>query len=193
MCDFPSANTVVEIEGGQVALGDTFIEVLPHGIASGVYATQEEPISGLLWVVDDRTDAVESKLGEPLIEERDDTLYISDQITGVVYTLSCCKPDTDDELKRRAKRALGKREVPSWVWAAYHSPSVRYIGGTHRPDERMHEHKGLAGEFEGADFTEIFPPGKIDSLVLCLTDNVYEIEEIEGENWDDPDTFAYQA
>lgn len=194
MSNYPDADTVIEIDGGQVAIGDSFIHILPNGIASGVYATQDEPISGLLWIVDDRTDAIETKLGEPLIEDRNDTLRISDQVTGIVYTLKCQKPSTDQSLKNTARQALSQQSIPSWVWAAYNSAFVRYVGGTHRPDERMLEHMGLSGAFDGAKFTEIFSPAKITSLVLCLSDNVYEIEDIEGSFWDDdPATFAYQA
>ena len=192
--DYPDANTVVEIDGGQVAIGDSFIEILPHGIASGMYATQDEPISGLLWIVDDRTDAIETKLGEPLIQDRNDTLRISGQVTGIVYTLKCQKPSTDQSLKNKARQALSQQSVPSWVWAAYNTATVRYVGGTYRPDERMVEHMGLSGAFDGAKFTEIFPPTKITSLVLCLSDNVYEIEAIDGSFWDDDSTtFVYQA
>lgn len=196
-CQFPDYDTLIEFDGGQVAFGDSFIHVIPL-TRSWVSAYQDSPLSEILHIVDDRTDCIEDRLGEPLVTERNDTLRLSNQVEGIVYTIDCMKPDSDEKLKQRARRVLSQREIPSWVWAAYHSVNREYIGGTHRPDERMHEHMGLSGDFDGANFTEIFRPSKIQSLILCLSDNVYEIEEREAEYWQDKSDFngcefIYQA
>lgn len=195
---YPGANTVVDFDGGQIAFGDGFIEVLPQHIDSSVYVNQDNHISGLLQIVSDRTEAIEARLEEPLITEQDEELQLSGCIQGIVYSFKCRTPQTEEILKQKARRVLSQHEIPSWVWAAYHAFSVFYIGGTHRPDERINEHiRGGGGEYDGAMFTQIFPPKEIETVVLCRYDNVYQIEEAEGEYMKNKsgsfDTFVYQS
>ena len=192
------ANTVVDFNGGQIAFGDECIEVLPQHIDSGVYVNQDNHISGFLQIVSDRTEAIKARLGEPVITEQDGELRLSDSIEGIVYSFKCRTPQTEEILKQKARRALSEHDIPSWVWAAYYAVNVVYIGGTHRPDERIDEHLWGSGEkHDGAKFTQIFPPKEIESVVLCRNDNVYQIEEAEGEYWkNEPsafDTFVYQS
>lgn len=195
---YPETNTVVDFDGGQIGFGDAFIEVLPQYIDSGVYVNQDNHISGLLQIVSDRTEAIEARLGEPLITKQDGELQLSDSIEGIVYSFKCITPQTEEILKQKARRALPEHDIPSWVWAAYYAVNVIYIGVTHRPDERIDEHLWGSGEnYDGAKFTQIFPPKEIESVVLCRYDNVYQIEEAEGEYWkNEPsafDTFVYQS
>jgi len=138
---------------------------------------------------------------ESFVEDAEENLPfdIKGKYEGLVYSLDCQNRNSPEELKIEASVALGCSEenVPSWVWAAYHSPTREYIGGTYRPDKRLAEHRGWREDYEGSTFTSIFPADYINYVLLVLDGDVYELEENVAEYWQSDrhfdDVFVYQA
>lgn len=188
-------NVVHDLDIGQVAFFDSYIEILPNKMDSSVWY-DDNNISAVLSIFQDRIgESLCQKVGGPIVDEDSDgEAFVTRQIEGVAYSLRCDSPETDDALKLRAQRVLDQRNVPSWVWAAYYKPGRIYVGGTYRPDARIREHLGQSYEYEGSVFTEIFQPTGIETIMLSLGESPYDLEQQEAEWWeDDPDFFVFQA
>lgn len=189
-------NAVHDLDVGQAAFFDSYVDILPNNMDSSVWHGSNN-ISDVLAIFQDRlNEELLGEIGGQIVEESPDGehLWVANNIEGVAYVLQCDTPRTDNILKRKTRRALNQRSVPSWVWAAYNAASRVYIGGTYRPDTRIQEHLGESYEYEGSVFTEIFEPVGIKALLLSLGDSPYDLEEMEAEFWrEDPATFVFQA
>lgn len=188
-------NTVHDLNVGQIAFFDSYIEVLPNKMDSSVWHGDNN-ISAVLSIFQDRLgEVLYEEVGGPIVNEGSgEELHVTRRIKGIAYSLQCGSPETDDRLKQRAQRALSQRNVPPWAWAAYYKPKRIYVGGTYRPDTRIEEHLGHSYEYEGSVFTEIFQPIGIETIMLSLGESPYALEQQEAEWWeDDPDVFVFQA
>ena len=194
---YPDADTIVEIDAGQIAISESFIEILPHGLATDLRADDQNPIADIVLTVETQLNAAtETDHDRILTECRGGQRRLASHLDGVAYALKCGYPGNEADLKRRVNRVLDTTVVPSWVWAAFHAMKRLYIGGTHRPDVRIQEHMHPDGEWEfaAADFTAIFPPNSIESLVLCYDADPYAVEAEIAAFWcEDATTFVYQA
>ncbi len=187
--------TVYNLDVGQVAVFDSCIEILPNHMDTTTLPDGSN-ISHIVGNFEHRLDGeLREKIGGDMVkEDADGETVLTRNIQGVAYSIQCDAPDTDNLLKKRAVRALEQQDIPSWVWAAYYEPTRIYVGGTHRPDERIEEHLGLTCEYQGSVFTEIFEPLEIMSLYLSLGKSPYELEKQEAAWWeDDAATFVFQS
>lgn len=191
----PNPKTVHDFDIGQIAVFDSCIEVLPNNTDSRIFVDKKS-ISRVLRRFQHELDGdlIEEVGGKLVQEDTNGEPQVSHDIEGIAYAIKCGSPDTERLFKKKAKRVLNQQDIPSWAWAAYHEPTRIYVGGTHRPDERIQEHLGRSYEYEGAVFTEIFEPIKIKTILLSLGESPYKLEQLEARSWQDfPATFVFQA
>lgn len=79
---------------------------------------------------------------------------------NAVYILNCITDATVEPHEARAKSKLG--HVPSWVYAAYHSDKLCYVGATSDIVNRIKAHSDDGTD--AAVFTSIFPPSELSNV-----------------------------
>lgn len=83
-----------------------------------------------------------------------------------VYTLDCSNPYLNKrDFEKRALEVIDRQcfnhgYVPDWMWRAYHSNDIEYIGQTGNINRRLLEHIKPGNTL----FTSLFPPIRIKSI-----------------------------
>jgi hypothetical protein len=82
-------------------------------------------------------------------------------------------------------------EPPSWAWAAFHSNTVYYVGGTSDIWFRVQDH---AEPDRGAKIMKCFPRRKVEIIEPCPNeDAAFEREEQLADELESDDVFVFQA
>lgn len=116
-----------------------------------------------------------------------------------VYVLRCNMPGTKSEFVEQTQMSTEwlTDDIPSWAWAAWYSSQCVYVGFTHNPYLRVEQHVEYIEDpdEDGALFTKLFPPEKVESIDWYESETearrmeVETAERIERERYN---AFVYQ-
>lgn len=125
------------------------------------------------------------EVGKAVEEHKDDKRYGSKG----VYILECDKRSFK-KTKRFGMNVGSTNTIPKWVWPAHSADKRLYIGSSKRVGYRILQHI----HNDGAWFTEIFPPKKIQGIewYARTQDNLQEIEKEKAVELREDNIFVYQ-